>query len=286
MISYIIYKLLQTLSCILPLKFSYRLAEIVAYFYYLLDRNARTSTIFNLNQAFQDRFTDEKKRLITVNIFKNFGKGMVDFCRFSKIDRRFVNRYVKIKNLNYIDEILKERGVIGLTAHIGNWELGGATLSILGYPVNVVALPHSRKKVENFFIKQRSIKGAKVIPLGDAYRLCYERLLSKQFVALLLDRKYTGTGIMATCFGKPIKIPKGPGVLSLKANVPIVSGYMIRKNGYFELIFEEPIYPKSIQGETYQEKLNNLVQKYADTMEKFIRKYPDQWFLFYKLFIE
>lgn len=286
MLGFLIYKISQFLASILPLKVSYEIAEVIAYIYYLLARNSRRVILYNLRRGLEEKYSDVKIRYIARQIFKNFGKGVVDFCKFSKINKNFVEDDVDINNLEYIDEVLGNKGVIALTGHIGNYELGGVVLSILGYPVNVVAMPHRRKKVENFFLKQRHIKGINVIPVGFAFRECYRRLLSKEVLALLSDRKYSRSGIAVECFNKKVLVPKGPAVLSLKTNSAIVSGYMIRKNHHFELTFERPIYPENIEGDSFQERVRKLAQQYITTMEKYIEKYPEQWILFHKLFID
>jgi len=64
----------------------------------------------------------------------------------------YIEKNVKILNLEYIDEGLKQgKGVIVVTAHLGNWELGGVVVSMKGYPISTVALAHKSKVVTNFF---------------------------------------------------------------------------------------------------------------------------------------
>jgi len=288
MIGYLVYKLSGIISLVFPVNFSYKFAKVIAYIYYLLAVRIRRDVLYNLNCAFKDRYSSYEINVIRINIFKNFAKGIVDFCRLSKIDKLFISKYVNIKNLNYVDEVLKTSGVVLLSGHIGSWELGGVVLSVLGYPINVVAKPHIRKKVERFFIKQRSNKGVNVIPLGGSYRQCYKKLVSKELVGLVSDRKYTrGEGIKVKCFDNTIQIPKGAAVLGLRTNSPIISCYMVRRNnGYFDFVFEKPIFPEDIKGGSYEERLNNIAQKYIDIMQKYIEKYPDQWLVFNRLFVE
>lgn len=287
MIGLLLYKFCRFLSVNFPLKCVYKFSERISYIYYLLDSTTRNVVFDNLTHVFGKNITPGEKKTLTIRIFKNFAKGLVDFCRFSKVDRNFIKKYVEIKNLHYIDEALKKGGVIALTGHIGCWELGGVVLSILGYPLNAVAKPHTREAVENFFLKQRNIKGVKVIPVGRAYKQSYKRLMSNQIVALLADRRYGGIGIKVKCFNKTVIIPKGPAVLSLRTNSAIVSGYMIRrKNGCFSLIFEKPIYPREIVEKDRTKKRYLLAQNYITTMQKYIEQYPEQWSLFHKLFVE
>jgi KDO2-lipid IV(A) lauroyltransferase len=286
MIGYIIYKTIQAISFILPLKWVYKICTLVSCIYYIFAKNARNAVLYNLRHAFKNSKTDAEIKKISKKIFENFGKGIINFCRFSSVNNDFIKKNVKIHNLDYVEESLKKTGVIGLTGHIGSWELGGIVLAILGYPVNAVALPHNRRQVEKFFVAQRQKKGLKVIPLGKAYRTVYRKLLSKEFVALLADRIFSASGVKVKCFGQTIKVSKGPAMLSIKTSSPVVPGFMIRKGGKFHLIFHKPIFPKSIKAVNLEEKIQKLSFQYAKVMQNYIEKYPDQWFLFYKLFIE
>ncbi len=286
MFGLVIYKFCKFLSVNLPLRLIYRFSKIVSYIYYLLAYRARNIVFSNLTRIFEGKFIKREKRLLVVKIFENFAKSLVDFCRFSKIDKEFVDKYIRVKNLKYIDEALKKGGVIALTGHVGCWELGGVVLPLLGYPFNAVAMPHTRQAVESFFLKQRTQKKINVIPVGRAYKQCYKRLISNQIVALLADRRYGGTGIKAKFFGKTVIVPRGPAVLSIQTNSAVVSAYMIRKNNGFDLVFERPVYPEQIAEKDKSKKISILTQKYIHTMENYIYKYPEQWFLFYDFFVD
>src|SRR4030042_1728242 len=81
-----------------------------------------------------------------------------------KIDLAYTRKNIKIENISYIDEVLaRGKGAITVTAHLGNWELGGVVIALSGYPFWAVALPHKYKKIDNFFNHQRGSKGMKVI---------------------------------------------------------------------------------------------------------------------------
>jgi len=124
-------------------------------------------------------------------MFRNFAKYLVDFFRFPLIDRAYISRYISIKNLKYIDESANMgKGVILLTAHLGNWELGGLVLGVLGYKIWAVALPHKNKKVNEFFNQQRESKGITVIEFGKAARTCLKVLKEKKLLALVGDRDF------------------------------------------------------------------------------------------------
>ena len=66
---------------------------------------------------------------------------------------------MKVENREYVDRVVaRKKGVIALTAHLGNWELGGVTLALLGYPISVVALSHKEARVDAMFVTTEELK--------------------------------------------------------------------------------------------------------------------------------
>ncbi len=217
---------------------------------------------------------------------RNFAKYLVDFFRFSKIDEVYIKKTVKLENVHYVNQAAAlKNGVILLTAHIGNWELGGVVISMLGYPFWIVALPHKDKKVNDFFDAQRQSKSIKVIPLGKAARQCLHALQQGEFLGLAGDRDFTEKSIVVDFFGKPTFFPEGPAALSLKTGAPIVPGFMTRNpDDTLTLRFEEAINAPAVGDK--DANIRNTILAYKVIIENYIRKYPDQWYMFRRFWVE
>ncbi|MCM8779993.1 MAG: lysophospholipid acyltransferase family protein, partial [Candidatus Omnitrophica bacterium] len=280
MFFYFLYRIGQFLALNLPLKFAYKMAVIVSDIRLLFNNQDKVETKGNLKAIFPGK-SDKEINKITKALFRNFAKYLVDFFRFSKIDKDYIEKNVEIKNAHYFDEALKAgQGVIALTAHIGNWELGGAVMGVMGYPLWAVALSHKHKAVDDFFISQRKIKGVNVIPLNRAGRQCFNCLKANKILALVGDRDFTQDGRIVDFFGKKSIFPEGPAVLSLKLGSPIVCGFMVRKpNDKFMLVMEKPIKAAS-DANNKEEAIKDLMKSYISIFEEYIRRYPDQWYMF------
>lgn len=281
MLNFILYKIGQFLALSLPLKFSYRLAVFIAGIKCFISPRDRRAVVNNIRIV-----TGENNQKIlnksAYQVYGNFAKYLVDFFRFSKIDDEYIKKYIKLENLDYIDTILKKgKGMIVLTAHLGNWELGGVILPKLGYSLNAIALNHKEKSVNKFFLKQRSIGGAKFIPLGASVRKAFECLSSNEILAILADRDFSKSGLKVDFFGKQSIIPKGPAILSLKLGSPLVPGFMIReKDDTFRFVFA-PAVDFSPSG-NMDKDVTALTQACIKTLEKYIVRYPNQWYMFKK----
>jgi len=207
------------------------------------------------------------------------------FFKFSIIDKNFIKKYVVIENMEYVDELLKKyKGVVAVTAHIGNWELAGAVTALCGYPVVGVAMAHKNKMINEFFNRQRSYAGMEVVPLGRAVKECLKALQEGKVVALLGDRDFTRGGFRLDFFGRLAIIPKGAAIFSFRTNTPILPGFITtQKDGKFHLRFEKPIFPIPTGDE--EKDAIELTKKFLVVIEDYIRRYPDQWFMFRQFWI-
>ncbi|MFH0764205.1 MAG: lysophospholipid acyltransferase family protein [Candidatus Omnitrophota bacterium] len=277
---YLLYRLGVFLALSLPLKVSYRVACAVADTWYFMSYNDRIAVIKNINVVLGKKFADRESRRIAREVFRNFAKYLVDFFRFPKIDEAYIKKFIKIEGLENMNEALsKGKGVVALSAHIGNWELGASILSLAGYPTAAVVLSHKHKKINDFFLEQRRMCKVQPIEIGMSLKACYKLLKGNKILALLGDRDFTKNGIKSEFFGKSALIPKGPSVFSHRIGSAIVPSFMIRQaDDTFKLIFEKPIFPEPSTEEG--SAIAALTGKCTSVMESYIKRYPSQWYAF------
>jgi KDO2-lipid IV(A) lauroyltransferase len=269
----------------LPLKAAYAIAVFLADLHYLFAFRDRRFVRANLKVIFPDAERSFLRR-VERKVFRNFAKYLVDFFRFEKLDRPYIEKNVKLENLHYFDqELAKGKGVIVLTAHLGNWELGGVVLAQLGYPLWAVALSHKHKQVDDFFVNQRARKGVNVIPVGKAVRRCIAEIRNNHMLALVGDRDFTEKGVLVDLFGKPTHFPEGPAAFSLGTGASIVPGFMLRNpDDSFTLKIGKPVEFKP-SGDKARD-LKGLVTVYRGIFEDYIRNYPEQWYVFRRFWAE
>ncbi|MBN2831350.1 MAG: lysophospholipid acyltransferase family protein [Candidatus Omnitrophica bacterium] len=285
MISYLFYRLGEALALTLPLKLAYALATFLSYVYYIFAFRDRRQVTDNLRVIFPLK---NKKDIASIRfmVFRNFAKYLVDFFRFDKLDANYVKDNVKLFGLDNIKEGLSlGKGAILLTAHLGNWELGGLVLSLSGYPFLTVTLSHKSKEVTKFFDEKRESKGLKILSLGNAAKGCFKALKENQLIALLGDRDFTEKGRVMDFFGKPVFLPEGAAFLSLKTGAAIIPGFMLRnKDDTFSLIIEKSL-EFTLSGNR-EKDLEIIMFKCKGVFEKYIRSYPDQWYMFRRFWRE
>lgn len=276
-----LYRTARFLAITLPIGFSYRIADISGSLYYFLAKKDRK--IVNNNIKIILNHNNDKRSVGRMSraVFTNFARYLVEFFRASKMDLKYVEKYVDIQGRENLDKALSlGKGALLVSAHLGNWELGAIVLSMLGYPLNVVAWTHRDKRVNEFFLGQRQSKGVKVIPLGVAIRRVLSALKNNEAVAFLGDIDYANPemGVMVKLFGQDTIMPKGPAVFSLKTNCPIVPVFVVREKGdRFKFIIEEAISYKPT--DNYEYDVTNLTQILSKRLESHIAQDPGQWFM-------
>ena len=275
MIGYFVYKLGEFLASLFPLPIAYKIGNFFATLQFLVSKKDRQAVIRNLELILpQEEKATAKKR--AREVFVNFGLYLAEFFRYKKIDKNFVQSRVALEGLEHVEDCLKSgKGGILLTAHLGNWELGGMALGLLGYPIVAIALDHKNKKINEFFKVRRESKGVGNISLGLAIKQCFRALKQNKLVAILGDRDFSKSGYELDFLGKTKIIPRGPAVLALHLGSPIVPVFVIREpNKHVVMRFLQPI----LFDANTEEK--ELVRRYATIIEDHIRQYPTQWLMF------
>jgi len=280
-IFYILYMIGQALAVTFPLKFSYRVAVIMAQIHYRLGRKERKAVTENLKTILGKSSEGDELKRTAKDVFRNFAKYLVDFFRFSRMTPLYVKEFIKLEGLSNIEDALKHgKGVITLSAHLGNWELGAFVLGTLGYPINAVVLTHRHVKINDFFKAQRSMGKVRSIEFGASLRGCYKALKNNELLALLGDRDFSNSGLPMIFCGKPVvSMPKGPAALSYRTGAAIVPSFITRNDDdTFTFAFEKPIFPDAAVDE--ESAIKGIMERYLPIIESYVKRYPGQWYVF------
>jgi len=271
------------LAKIMPIRVCYAAAERIGRLYAKFAEKDREGLRANLKVVLGEDVDETVVDKHTAAVFKNFAKYLADFFKFPRFTERNISGNIELEGRKYMDECLSEgKGLILLSLHLGNWELGGAIVGGLKYPISAIVLEHTSKRVNGFFIRQRAINGLRSIPIGGRIKECFELLKRNEVLAIVGDKDYTSSGIYVDFFGKKALMPKGPAVISLKTGAPIVFCALVRKkDDTYKFCFEKPIRFKSTGD--HNEDIRALMGEYLAIFEKYIRENPDQWYAFRKL---
>lgn len=173
--------------------------------------------------------------------------------------------------------LTKGRGLIVVAGHLGNWEMGGAYLSARGLDFEAVARQMENPLFDGYLTRTRSRVGMKIIYDGDAVRRVPRALRSNSVVAFLVDQGAAGlASTWVPFFGRLAKTPRGPAVFALRLESPVLFLAPLRKpDGRFILGIEEV--PVIATGDRNAD-VDRIVADYTATLERWVRKAPEQYF--------
>jgi KDO2-lipid IV(A) lauroyltransferase len=270
--------LLFKLLGLIPLKYAYRLSSLLGLVVFWVDKKHRNITIENLSRALGSEKNPKEIRIIAKQVFKNLFSIIFEIAWSLRLDSKDYQKYFwgrGIVNLKTAFE--KRKGILVLTAHMGNWELLPITTAVIPFSLNILFRPLDFLPLDQFFIRLRSRFGAKMISTAHSMRKVLRVLQQGEVIAMLMDQNVDWyEGVFVDFFGRRACTNKGLALLARKTEAPVIPVFLIReKKGFIVDIGKE--IPLIKTGDKTKD-LEANTQQYNKIIEDFIRRYPDQWF--------
>ena len=169
------------------------------------------------------------------------------------------------------------KGVLLVSGHLGNWELAGAFVAASGVPIEAVARGMENPLFDRYITRTRHDLGMTVIHDADAVRRVPRAMREGKAVAMLVDQGAVGlASTWVPFFGRYAKTPRGPAVFALRLGAPVVFATALRQpNGKYVMYYERiPVQPTGDR----EADVDRIVMDYTATLERWIRRAPEQYF--------
>ena len=174
-------------------------------------------------------------------------------------------------------------GVLLLTAHLGNWEVGGLMLAEMREPVHVVLVPDMFPAVERSRRELHERAGVREIRVDRSFAptLAVLRALKENaIVAMQGDRDFSNTGIAVPFFGRSAYFPRGPFLVAMATSATVLPAFIVRvADGRYRAIVEAPL--EVDRGRDREAALATNVGRYVAILERYVAEHPEQWYCFY-----
>lgn len=190
---------------------------------------------------------------------------------------QIIGLFEEVSGWDLVEERLaRGKGLILVTGHLGNWELGGAYIAARGLPIDAVARHMNNPLFDGYLTRTRQRIGMTVVHDEQAVRRVPRSLRAGRAVAFLVDQGAIGlASTWVPFFGRYAKTPRGPAVFALRLGTPIVFGAAVRSpTGKYRLTFEPIDVTETGDREA---DVDRIVADYTAVLERWVRRAPEQY---------
>jgi KDO2-lipid IV(A) lauroyltransferase len=222
-------------------------------------------------------YWDESRREhIEKELYRNIGKYAVDFLRPCR-----KNCPVEIEGEALLAALQrKQKGILVLLAHCGNWELLARIFGTRVNRLHVVAKPMRNRRVERWLRKKREKTGVRVIYRDHALRSILNALKKNEVVAILIDQnpgQHHGT--RAPFLGKPAYTIRTAAGVALKTGCGVIATHaIIQDDGSYRIVIFEVETKKEVEGEKREDAITRVQHTHNDIVSSIIQHYPEHYF--------
>lgn len=228
--------------------------------------------------AFPDRDAADVQRLARA-AYEHLGRTFIETALLPSLrPQRILDMFDAVEGWSIVEERLaRGKGLILVSGHLGNWELGGAYIAARGLPIDVVARAMANPLFDRYLTATRERIGMNVVHDADAVRRVPRALRGGRAVAFLVDQGVIGlASTWVPFFGRLAKTPRGPAVFALRLGAPIVFGAAVRQPGGRYLLSFEPI--DVTRSDDLDADVDAIVTRYTAVLESWVRRAPEQYF--------
>lgn len=264
----------------LPRPWLYRCSDALAVLGFHLFRGFRTRSLRNVTLALGNTWNGMAAQEIVRRSLRNFSRDFVEIANALVVSDQQLCSEIPIQGRQHLEAALsKERGVIGLGAHLGNFFLIGARLAAEGYTTHfLINQPRGGKYAKlaaeyRLQVRQKSIHAR---PRPAALRELHQVLRRNEVAVIIADEYRSGSGVSVPLFGRTVVARRGPATLALRTGAAVVPISLVRdEKSNLKLIIEPELELLRIHKGKSEIRENTL--RMTQWLEKTVRVYPDQW---------
>jgi Kdo2-lipid IVA lauroyltransferase/acyltransferase len=268
------------MSAVLRL-FSFRgvqkLSRLLADFSFHVLRIRRKVATENLRNAFPGQ-SEAWIRSVARRSQHGLFLSMLEFLYSSKLSADELLRLFTFSNVDVVfNAFRRNRGVIFMTGHFGNWELlATATTLFLNSSGLIIVKRQKNHFIDTMINNLRTRLTNRIVYMKESVREIIKTLDENGVVAMIADQSAPRDSVYVPFFGRAVATFAGPAYFALRTGAPLLMGLSIRRpDGTYEAVFEE-VQADDLK-EANKENIEELTARHTAVLEKYIRQYPDHW---------
>ncbi len=275
-IEYLAFRLLAFLLRLIPLRTSYKIADVLGVFIVRVLGIRRETMLKNLRLAFAKEKSETELLRIAEQSMGNLGKLVFEFIRTPEASAN-PGRFIEPPDASpLLEAVAQKGGFISIVSHFGNWEWLAIPITKYGLHVHAVGRPLKNPYLYNYVRKMREAANLTNIEKSGAVRSSIEVLRKRGILAVLIDQHESRGSVWVDFFRRKAATSTLPALLALKYDYPVVPAFFYRNENGHSAIKYGPLFPLIRTGDLQADLVANT-QQYVAKIEEEIRKRPGDW---------
>lgn len=271
------YRLLTVLIRGLPPRIGYRVAKWAGWLVYHLSPRTKRVLTHNMSHVLGPNASPDRVQAVVRELCVNLAKGHYDLTRLNRLSDDEIKSLVRIEGREHVDRILdKGRGVIFVSAHLGNVDVVGQLPLVYGVPATSVIEHIQPERLFQYLLARRQSHGLRLIPSDGQMLDLFRALKRGEIVVLIGDRAIGDNARFVDLFGSPTHLTDGPVQLAVRTNTTLIPAFVERLPDDTFLVHIEPPLEIPRTGDRSADVATGMELVIA-VMEKHIAKHPEQW---------
>jgi len=259
-----------------------------AWLWYYVIPIRRHVAIMNVTRALGTELTPRERRRTVRRAFEHLVMMGVESLRMPGLTREKAAALVATEGMEHWNAAMaRGKGVIGVMAHLGNFEMIGVSQGLAGVPLHGVVKDLKNPAVHKFIFDYRHRANFHTIPPKGSKEIIRATLLRGEAVGFVVDQHMAKhRAVVCSFFGLLASTSPAPARFSLETGAPIVPVLITRdakRAGHHHLRVE----PEFVLESPYADPAKNLwhnTERLNRILEGWIRKNPEQYLWLHKRF--
>jgi KDO2-lipid IV(A) lauroyltransferase len=251
----------------------------------------------NLREVYPD-WPAERRREHALDAYAHIFRLGIEFAFMPRIlSTDSWHRHLSLGSLGAaVEKLVGSRPCILISGHVGNWELIGAAVAMLGFPLHAVYRPLDLAPLDRWVRESRSRQGLTMVSKFGAVHDLPKCLKEGRPIGLVADQNGGDRGVFVPCFGRLTSTYKSIGLMALQHDATLVCGYARREAGSggvgcrggggggglgYVMETVDAFGPEEYRSQP--DPLFYLTARYRRAMETMIRRSPDQYLWMHRI---
>ena len=226
----------------------------------------------NLNK-FDTSLSSEKINKISKEMWGNYGRILSEYPYISNFRKGDLDKYIKIENVERLEEVKRGQPVVFVSAHFSNFELLAMVIEKTGVNLSAIYRPLNNKMVNSIMepLRKKYICKKQIKKGLNGVREALKYFKQGVSVAIMIDQRVS-EGEKINLFNYPAHTTTIPAQFVKKFGCKIQPVHIERYDkNYFRISFDEPI---TMNGNKDDSSVSLRLNQW---LEEKIRKNPSQW---------